>query len=139
MKSIKPGRGPSAMGALGGIFAAVFGVIWTIAAVGMGAPWFFGLFGVCFVAMAVAGTVYNYKNATGKNRYSAFDIVDEHEESDPFNDRFGYTRDARGAEDPAQYDTVYDEEGSESNFCPYCGAPAGPEFEFCNKCGKKLP
>ena len=127
MKSIKPGRGPSAMGALGGIFAAVFGVIWTIAAVGMGAPWFFGLFGVCFVAMAIAGVVYNYKNATGKNRYSAFDIVDEHEESDPFNERFGYSNETA------------ETGGGESNFCPYCGAAAGPEFEFCNKCGKKLP
>ena len=122
MKSIKPGRGPSAMGALGGIFAAVFGVIWTIAAVGMGAPWFFGLFGVCFVAMAIAGTVYNYKNATGKNRYSAFDIVDEHEESDPFNESFGYSNE------------IAETGGGESNFCPYCGAGAGPEFEFCNKC-----
>ena len=37
MKSIKPGRGPSMMGGLGSIFAGVFGVIWTMAAVQMGA------------------------------------------------------------------------------------------------------
>lgn len=41
MKSIKPGRGPSAMGAAGSIIAAVFGLIWTGAAVSMGAPIFF--------------------------------------------------------------------------------------------------
>ena len=51
MKHIKRGRGPSAMGAMGSLFAAVFGVIWTIAAVSMGAPWFFALFGVLFVAL----------------------------------------------------------------------------------------
>ena len=48
MKSIKPGRGPSAMGAMGSIVAAVFGLIWTGAAVSMGAPIFFPLFGVVF-------------------------------------------------------------------------------------------
>lgn len=30
MKRIKPGRGPSAMGAVGALFAIVFGVIWTM-------------------------------------------------------------------------------------------------------------
>lgn len=32
MKSIKPGRGPSAMGALGSIICVVFGIFWTIMA-----------------------------------------------------------------------------------------------------------
>ena len=137
MKSIKPGRGPSAMGFMGSIFGIIFAIFWTIMAVSMGAPWFFCLFGVMFIIMAIATAIYNYKNATGKNRYSSFDIVDEHEESDPFNDRFGRSRDARGADNPENYSNEAD--GSESNFCPYCGASAGPEFEFCNKCGKKLP
>ena len=48
MKSIKPGRGPSMMGGLGSIFAGVFGVIWTMAAVQMGAG-IFALFGVVFI------------------------------------------------------------------------------------------
>ena len=30
MKSIKPGRGPSAMGAMGSAFAVIFGIFWTI-------------------------------------------------------------------------------------------------------------
>ena len=38
MKSIKPGRGPSMMGAVGAAFAVVFGIIWTMAAASMGAP-----------------------------------------------------------------------------------------------------
>ena len=76
MKSIKPGRGPSAMGAMGSIVAAVFGLIWTGAAVSMGAPIFFPLFGVVFVIMGIVQAVYNFKNATSENRYSEFDIVD---------------------------------------------------------------
>ena len=40
MKSIKPGRGPSAMGAMGSIIAVIFGIFWTIAAASMGAPFF---------------------------------------------------------------------------------------------------
>ena len=143
MKSIKPGRGPSAMGLMGSIFGIVFAIFWTIMAVSMGAPWFFCMFGVMFVIMAIATAIYNYKNVTGKNRYSEFDIGDEHEESDPFNDRFGFGHEDRYADEPGRYD-MSDRFGradsaGESNFCPYCGAPAGPEFEFCNKCGKKLP
>ena len=37
MKSIKPGRGPSMMGGVGSVIAAIFGVFWTIGAVQMGA------------------------------------------------------------------------------------------------------
>lgn len=76
MKSVKPGRGPSAMGAVGALFAAIFGVIWTAAAASMGAPPFFCLFGVVFVIIGIIQAIYNFKNATGKNRYSEFDIVD---------------------------------------------------------------
>ena len=78
MKSIKPGRGPSMMGGLGSVFAGVFGVIWTIAAVQMGAG-IFALFGVVFILFAVLQAVYQFKNATGENRYSVFDITEEGE------------------------------------------------------------
>ena len=128
MKHIKPGRGPSAMGAFGAVFSAVFGVIWTFAAVSIGAPWFFALFGVVFVGMAIAQAVYNYKNATGKHRYSEFDIVDSAEEPDPWNQRFGPAPDAPA--DPPQDGLRY---------CPYCGAEVGDGFEYCAKCGRKLP
>ena len=126
MKSIKPGRGPSMMSGFVGIFAAIFGVIWTFAAASMGAPFFFCLFGIIFVIIAIVNTVYNFKNATGKNRYSAYDIVDSHEETDPFNERFGNPR-------------YEDFSTGGSEFCPYCGARVEDDFAFCNKCGKKLP
>ena len=87
MKSIKPGRGPSAMGAMGNVFAAVFGVFWTVMAASMGA-YMMVPFGLVFIAAAVAGAVYNYKNATGKNRYSTYDIVDSEEEPDPLSSSF---------------------------------------------------
>lgn len=96
MKSIKPGRGPSAMGAMGSIVAAVFGLIWTGAAVSMGAPIFFPLFGVVFVIMGIVQAVYNFKNATSENRYSEFDIVDSQEEPDPLSQRFHPEMEAPG-------------------------------------------
>ncbi len=86
MKSIKPGRGPSMMGGLGSIFAGVFGVIWTMAAVQMGAG-IFALFGVVFILFAVLQAVYQFKNATGENRYSEFDITEDGEEPDPLEKR----------------------------------------------------
>ena len=61
MKSVKPGRGPSMMSAIVGIFVAIFGVVWTIAAVSMGAG-IFGLFGLVFVAIAIVQVIYNFKN-----------------------------------------------------------------------------
>ena len=82
MKSIKRGRGPSMMQGAGSIFAAVFGVLWTVMAVSMGAPVIFALFGVCFIGIAVVQAVYNFKNASGGERFSEFDIVDSREEGD---------------------------------------------------------
>ena len=126
MKHIKPGRGPSAMGAAGSLVAAVFGVFWTIGAASMGAPVFFCLFGVVFVILGIVQAVYSFKNATGKNRYSEFDIVDSAEEPDPWNQHFGGDSDAPAGGDALRY-------------CPYCGAAVGDDFSFCARCGRKLP
>ena len=93
MKSIKPGRGPSFMGGIGAVFAALFGVFWTIMAVSMGAA-FMAPFGLLFIGIAVVQAIYNFKNATGENRYSAFDIVEGTEEVDPLNERFGSSKSA---------------------------------------------
>ena len=59
----------------------------------------------------------------------AFDIVEEGEEPDPLNRRFGIP--GPEAQSPP--------EGGELRFCPYCGAPLGGDFTFCGRCGKKLP
>lgn len=125
MKSIKPGRGPSMMGAFGSAAITVFGILWTIMTMSMGAPIFFAFFGIIFVILGIAQTIYNFKNATGKNRYSAFDITDSKEESDPLNEFFAgaQSEDATG----------------ENAFCPYCGTEAEGDFLYCAKCGKKLP
>ncbi len=125
MKSIKPGRGPSMMGGVIGIFMIGFGIVWTVLA--SQASGIFALFGVLWTGMAVVMTVYNFKNATGKNRYSAYDITDAHEEPDPLNERFG------------GQPTVQKTSETENKFCPWCGTPLAEDFEYCNNCGKKLP
>ena len=135
MKSIKPGRGPSMMGGVVSIAIGVFGVIWTIGAASIGGG-LFALFGVVFVIVAVVNAVYNFKNATGKNRYSSFDIVDGNEEPDPLNQRYGESCDSDGYE---QQESWSYEGEQESSFCPYCGAKVEDDYVFCNKCGKKLP
>lgn len=89
MKSVKPGRGPSFMNGVGYVAAAVFGIFWMILAGGIGAPGLFVAFGAIFVLMAVAGAIYQFSNATRKNRFSAFDITDEQEEPDELNQYFG--------------------------------------------------
>lgn len=121
MRSIKPGRGPSMMSGISAVFAALFGVYWTVMA--SRASGAFALFGVFFVMVAVVQAVYNFKNATGKNRYSAFDITENGVEADPLNERFGEVNNVRA---------------SGAKFCPYCGAPAKEDANFCCKCGAKL-
>lgn len=140
MKHIKPGRGPSMMGVVGGVAAALFGVLWTVGASSITSdvggmfpadPFeqtmsaIFPLFGVIFVVVAIAGAVYNFKNATGKQRYSEYDIVDSGEEPDPLNERFG--------------ENSPGEESRESAFCPYCGNKIEGDYVYCNRCGKRLP
>ncbi len=125
MKSIKPGRGPSMMGGVMSIFGALFGVVWMIIAANMGGG-LFALFGLIFVAVAIVQAVYNLKNATSKNRYSAFDITTDGEEPDPLNEHFGaQTASQRDKTAPA--------------FCPYCGTAAESGYKYCSRCGKKLP
>lgn len=132
MKSIKRGRGPSFMGGVASIAMACFGVFWTITAISLGAPGMFAGFGLIFIGLAVAEAAYNFKNATGKNRYSEYDIVDENEEADPLNERFGEQRDEQAAPQPDE------ETREEFAFCPYCGTKREPAHIYCGKCGKKI-
>lgn len=127
MKSVKPGRGPSFMGGVMSVLVGLFGVVWTIIAATMGGG-LFALFGVIFIAVAVVQAVYNFKNATGKNRYSSFDITDGDEEPDPWNECFGNSQ---------TYTSMNEDRGSK--YCPYCGTAVKSDFEYCNNCGKKLP
>lgn len=129
MKSVKPGRGPSMMGGIMSVAVGLFGVFWTILAASGGA-WFMAPFGIIFVVIAVVQAIYNFKNATGENRYSEFDITDENEEADPWNERFGQKRDRPEAQADG---------GNKSNFCPYCGEKADNDFAYCKNCGRKLP
>ncbi len=127
MKHIKPGRAPSMMSGVVGIFMIGFGVLWTVIVAQSGGG-IFALFGVLWTCVAIAMTIYNFKNATGKNRYSAYDITDAHEEPDPLNQRFGDPQ----TNAPKPNDT-------DNRFCPYCGTAVDRDFTFCNNCGKKLP
>lgn len=131
MRSIKPGRGPSMMGGISSIFAALFGVLWTVIAWSGGAG-FFALFGVIFIVMALVQAWYNFHNATTNDRFSTFDIVDSHEEMDPL--------DPRSASRDSQDDSPVRVSGSSEapRFCPYCGTPLQENYSFCPECGKKL-
>ncbi|MGI6030240.1 MAG: zinc ribbon domain-containing protein [Eubacteriales bacterium] len=129
MKSIKPGRGPSMMGGVMSLLVGLGGVFWTLTAFSSGAPIFFCLFGVVFVVIAVVQAWYQFHNATQKNRWSSFDITDSQEEPDPLQQAFQEEK----TTPPHQDDPV------ESRFCPYCGAPVQPGFQFCNRCGRPLP
>lgn len=129
MKSIKPGRGPSAMNVMGSVFAVIFGIFWTIQAVSMGAPIMFPIFGCFFVITGIVQGLYSYKNATGKNRFSTFDITEGNEEIDPL-EQVLFSKENIESEG---------ENKSSAKFCPYCGAGVQDNFEFCPECGKQLP
>lgn len=114
------------MGGIVGIAVALFGVFWTVMAIAGGA-WFMAPFGIIFVVISVIRTVYNFRNATGKNRYSEYDITDENEEIDPWDERFG---EKRG-------ETV--QPRAKGRYCPYCGTKNENEYKFCTDCGRELP
>ena len=124
MYSVKPGRGPSAFGVVGAIIVAAFGIFWTVTASRIGAPTFFLLFGVVFVLVAVAGGIYNLFNAISPNRASQYDIVRTSTEPDPFM--------------PAPTPTSAPGYPVAGGYCPFCGKPLSPEFQFCPKCGKAV-
>lgn len=127
MKSIKPGRGPSMMGAVGSIIAVIFGIAWIGIVDSMRAPSIFIIFGILFVIMGIANVVYNLTNATSKNRFSIYDFVDSKEERDPLDK---YAKKESNAQ-KNHNEQVF--------FCPYCGSEIKDDFEFCVKCGRKLP
>lgn len=138
MRSIKPGRGPSAMGALGSLFAVIFGIVWTIFAYELtrDSPFplvgvVFPLFGLFFVAMGALQAYYHFTNATRANRFSTLDVTDDNEEPDPLNQAFGRARSEKAPRRAGGREI-------EGEFCPYCGAQVQPDFDYCPKCGKDI-
>ncbi|KMW12575.1 hypothetical protein [Enterocloster citroniae] len=81
MKSIKLG------GSIVGIFMICFDLFWTFMAT-QASP-IMALFGVLWTGVDLVNTIYQFKNAIGKNSYSAYDITDATEESDPLNEMLG--------------------------------------------------
>lgn len=140
MYSVKPGRGPSLMGGVVGIAVALFGVFWTMGAMSKGAPPFFALFGVVFVVVAVVGVIYNFANAVGRDRMSTFDITSGEEESDPIADALGHNRPQPPAEreENAEGAIAQGTRRFPGEFCPFCGAKAGPQCNYCPQCGKDI-
>lgn len=135
MKSIKPGRGPSAMGVVGSVAVGIFGICWTISAASMGAPIFFMFFGIVFIGLAIMQGIYHFKNATGQNRMSVFDITDHREEPDPLNQFVNERNRSNSA--VSQTEDLSGEGHFE--YCPYCGNKVMEQsYRFCPKCGKEI-
>lgn len=139
MKSIKPGRGPSGLSFIGSIVAIIFGIFWTIMAFSITANSPFGivgtifpLFGVLFIIIGIVQAIYNYKNATGKNRYSIVDITDSGEEGDPSDRWIKDKLEDEGKGEPQKF-----VQGG-INYCPYCGVKLEKEYMYCPKCGKPI-
>lgn len=106
-----------------GMFAVMFGIVWTIAASEVG---FFAIFGVFFIIAALVTTFFHFKNAMSKNRYSVYDIVDHDDEPDPFNQR--------SAQSSYRHPSF-----SNRKYCPFCETPVGENHKFCHQCGSRLP
>lgn len=136
MKSVKPGRHSSMMTGVMGIVAVLFSIFWTITALTMGAPIFFAMFGVMFAVISLVQCIRGFKNATSENRDSLYDITEEGEEVDPWEQRF--RKSPRELSDTGER---FAPEGylSTAEYCPYCGTATHGEYLYCPKCGKQLP
>lgn len=80
----------------------------------------FWILGIAFILIGVVMLLFNADNAFGRNRFSIADIVDTRDEPGPMSMVGKLSDDAFG-------------------YCPYCGLETGEEFEFCRRCGKRLP
>ncbi len=135
MKSFKPGRGPSRQSFVSCIFMALFGILWTLLSFivvgGFGIiGCIFPLFGMIFTGNAIYHAIYYYKNAKSPNRNSMFDIVDEDEEPDPLNEKYGAKKEDN--------EKTSEQSFGEKRFCPYCGERTNGTDKFCRNCGHQL-
>lgn len=150
------------MGGMSSVIAVIFGIFWTAMAFRMtaGSPFdgigsIFPLFGILFIVMGVANAIYNFRNATSRDRYSMIDITDSESEPDPLNELFGRKGDllSRGEGTDGYIDSEAasnspaagpgEEKAAErpkgNSFCPYCGERVADDYRFCPKCGRDLP
>lgn len=132
--SVKPGRGPSLMGGVSSLAAAGFGVLWTVFAANMGAPWPFTGFGIIFIFLSLAGAAYHFFNVGSRNRMSSFDIATPGEERDPISHALGYEKELR----PGSHNQPSGKRKIPGDFCPYCGQKVEAHFDFCPQCGKDI-
>jgi hypothetical protein len=77
--------------------------------------------------------IFNFYNATSRNRFSNWDVTDSGEEPDPLDPS---SRQSLARPSAIQPETISKEGAA---FCPFCGAGVQGEFEFCPRCGKQLP
>jgi ribosomal protein S27AE len=77
--------------------------------------------------------IFNFYNATSRNRFSNWDVTDSGEEPDPLDPS---SRQSFAQSTATQQQTMLRQA---SPFCPFCGAGVQGEFEFCPRCGKQLP
>jgi hypothetical protein len=150
--SVKQGRVPSLAG-------AIFGILWTIAAISMSIfiIWLFGtklgfagvgilpfvIISLVMVFGGIAFTAMGFYNAFARNRISSVDIMTHEEEPDPgrhlvFNKQSKDTDPDELRPPPTSSRKRTDAPGGKGGYCPYCGAKAKADYEFCRKCGKDI-
>jgi hypothetical protein len=87
---------------------------------------------VIFVVVGIGQVIYNFKNATGKERFSIMDIVDKEEEGDPADRWISNEMASNGSEGDSTLDS------GQFNYCPYCGYKLDSAYMYCPKCGKSV-
>jgi len=91
----------------------------------------------------IAFTAMGFYNAFAKNRISSVDIMTHEEEPDPgrhlvFNKHYESTDPGELRSPPVSSEMRMGPSEKKGGFCPYCGARAGADHEFCRKCGKDI-
>ena len=114
MNDKKPNRKPSKMSMVISMIMAAMGVVWTLMA--LQAQPSTAIFGILWTVIIIGNTIYMYKHGTPSTGFSLTNLT------------------GGGS---SHREAKKEQEGS--RYCPYCGAEAEENYEFCNRCGKKLP
>jgi len=137
MHSIKPGRGPSLIGGIGGIVFVILGIVMFATVASKRTPPIFLFFLGGIILVGAIATIYSFWAATTKNRPSTFDITHGDEEIDPIAKALGHG--------PKDETTIHEAPRDkrkprrfEGDFCPFCGKKVEGEVDFCPHCGKDI-